>query len=443
MTSSRERAERPSRREVDKATRRLSRTYQETLTVADAGGAGRVARQALSEGMGVAGLYQRVIAPAMWRIGELWEQGAISVADEHLATALTHQAMAGVYGPSLGHKVKPGRILLAAVEGEHHALGLRMAADVVELAGYETIYLGADVPTDDLLQAVIARSPDLVGLSATMPGSIQALDRAIAEIQRVNPDLLIFFGGQGVRPRESNDGAVLVRDLEQLLAMVGAALDVATPGPKDSSAPREPAPEHVVAPGNPQGAESTPEGGSVDQHLSGIAAETADLARDLARQANTYKDLAYTDTLSGLPNRRAFEDRATRLRDFSDAKPLAVLMMDLDGFKPVNDSEGHEAGDRILALMARTIAGGLREGDFVARLGGDEFAALLPNTGLSEAEALAERLRARVQEAGAAASVTASIGVAMLEGDVRRALLRADVALYEAKNSGRNTVKCD
>jgi diguanylate cyclase (GGDEF)-like protein len=107
----------------------------------------------------------------------------------------------------------------------------------------------------------------------------------------------------------------------------------------------------------------------------------------------------------------------------------------------VNDSEGHGAGDRILALIARTIAGGLREGDFVARFGGDEFAALLPRTDLREAEALAERLRARVQDAGADASVTASIGVAMLEDDVRRALLRADVALYEAKNSGRNMVK--
>jgi diguanylate cyclase (GGDEF)-like protein len=447
-TASTERAEGPARRDVDKATHRLSRAYQDALAVADAGGAGRVARKALGEGMGVAGLYQRVIAPAMWRIGELWEQGKISVADEHLATALTHQAMAGIYGPSLGHKVMPGRILMAAVEGEQHALGLRMAADVIELAGYETIYLGADVPTADLLQAVGARSPDLVGLSATMPSSIQALDRAVAEIQRVNPNLIILFGGQGVRPRERNDGAVLVRDLEQLLGMVEAALDVAAPGPKDSSAPREPPPERVVALGDPQGAdpavssESAQEGESVvERHLSGIAAETADLARDLARQANTYKDLAYTDTLSGLPNRRAFEDRAARLKDFSDARPLAFLMIDLDGFKPVNDSEGHEAGDRILAVMARTIAGGLREGDFVARLGGDEFAALLPRTDLGEAEALAERLRARVQDAGSDASVTASIGVAMLEDDVRRALLRADAALYEAKNSGRNMVK--
>jgi diguanylate cyclase (GGDEF)-like protein len=407
-----------------------------------------VARQALSEGMGVAGLYQRVIAPAMWRIGDLWKQGEISVADEHLATALTHQVMAGVYGPSLGHKVKLGRILMAGVEGEQHSLGLRMATDIIELAGYETIYLGADVPINDLLQAVAARAPDLVGLSATMPSSIPALDQAIAEIQHLDPSMIVLFGGQGVRPRGKNDGAVLVRDLEQLLGMVEAALDVAAPAPKDSSAPRHTSPARKNAGGDLRGADSVVsgasagEGESVERHLSGIAAETADLARDLARQANTYRDLAYTDTLSGLPNRRAFEDRAARLSDFADAKPLAVLMIDLDGFKPVNDSKGHEAGDRVLALIAQAIAGELREGDFVARFGGDEFAALLPRTDLSEAEVLAERLRERVQDAGTNASVTASVGVAMLKDDVRRALLRADTALYDAKNAGRNLVRC-
>lgn len=379
----------PSRREADKATSRLSRAYQDALTVAD----------------------------------------------EHLATALTHQAMAGIYGPSLGHKARPGRILMAAVEGEQHALGLRMATDVIELAGYETIYLGADVPTVDLLQAVAARSPNLVGLSATMPGSTTALERATAEIRRLNPNLIVLFGGQRAQPRREHDGAVLVRSLEQLLAVVETALDVSASDSESPSAQVE------LAVGRVEDVGAQREDETVERNLSGIAAETADLARDLARQANAYKDLAYTDTLSGLPNRRAFEDRAARLRDFSDAKPLAVLMMDLDGFKQVNDLEGHEAGDRILASMARAIAGGLREGDFVARLGGDEFAALLPRTNLEEAESLAERLRASVQDAGSGASVTSSFGVAMLEDDVRRALLRADVALYEAKNSGRNMVK--
>jgi methanogenic corrinoid protein MtbC1 len=72
------------------------------------------------------------------------EEGAITVADEHLATALTHRVMASVYGPSFGRATsRPGRILLAAVEGQRHSLGLRMAADVLELGGYEVNYLGA------------------------------------------------------------------------------------------------------------------------------------------------------------------------------------------------------------------------------------------------------------------------------------------------------------
>jgi diguanylate cyclase (GGDEF)-like protein len=424
----------------------MSRAYGDTLRVADAAGAERVARQGLSEGLSVAGLYQRVIAPAMWRIGTLWEEGKISVADEHLATALTHQVMAGIYGPSLGHKVMPGRVLLAAVEGEQHALGLRMAADVIELAGYETIYLGADVPTVDLLGVVKARAPDLVALAATMPDSATALDRAITGIQGADPSLVVFFGGQGARRRQNDGEAVLIQSLEQLPAAVRRALDARESGSGTQTEPGGTLPGRPTRQGSSGETEpalgGSREEGSLEQNLSGIAAETADLARLLARQANAYKDLAYTDELSGLPNRRAFEDRAVCLRDFSDAKPLAVLMLDLDGFKPVNDSQGHEAGDRVLALIARTIADGLREGDFVARLGGDEFAALLPRTGAAEAKLLAERLREGVEDAGSGDSVTASIGVAMLEDDVRRALLQADVALYEAKNAGRNTVRC-
>lgn len=133
--------------------------------------------------------------------------------------------MAGIYGPSLGHKARPGRILMAGVEGERHALGLRMATDVIELAGYETIYLEADVPTADLLQAVAARSPDLVGLSATMPSSIPTLERTIAEIRRLYPSLIVMFGGQGAQPRGEDGGAVFVRSLEHLLAAVETALD--------------------------------------------------------------------------------------------------------------------------------------------------------------------------------------------------------------------------
>jgi|GEM_PF-385013 len=380
----------------------------------------------------------------MWRVGAQWERGDISVADEHIATALTHQVMAAVYGPNLGHDHMPGRLLLAALEGERHALGLRMAADVIELAGYETIYLGADIPLDDLLQTIEGRNPDLVLLSATMPDSGSALEECIGAIQRLDPNLPVLYGGQGAQQLAENRQAVFVEGLEPLLGAVRSALggptsnggSAAGPGATVAGQPTAAAPD----PNGRSPAEMENGDDSVKQGLSGIAADTADLARVFARQANTYKDLAYTDMLSGLPNRRAFEDRAIQMTAGAEANPVAVLMMDLDHFKRVNDSRGHEAGDQVLALISQTIAGCLREGDFSARFGGDEFVALLPRTSLKEAETVAERIRKGVEEAGSADSITMSIGLAMLEKDIRGALLQADVSLYEAKRMGRNAV---
>ena len=433
-----------ARRGSDGSAERLSRSYRESISAADASGAEKVALATLSEGFSVAALYQRVIAPAMWRVGAEWEQGAISVADEHIATALTHQVMAAIYGLNLGHKRMPGRLLFAGLEGERHVLGLRMAADVIELAGYETIFLGADVPLDDLLQTVGARGPDLVLLSATMPAAGAALEGSIGAIQRLDPELVVLYGGQGARPFPDNPQAVFVEDFERLLGAVRSALGGSVssaksmPGPGAASTGR--AATTVPGPKGRSSAEMESGNDSVQQGLSGVTADTADLARAFARQASTYKDLAYTDVLSGLPNRRAFEDRAIQLMDSAEAKPVAVLMMDLDRFKRVNDSHGHGAGDRVLALMSQTISERLRDGDFSARFGGDEFAALLPRTSLKEAGAVAERIREAVAEAGSEDSVTMSIGIAMLEDDIRGALLQADVALYEAKRGGRNAV---
>jgi methanogenic corrinoid protein MtbC1 len=194
---------------------RLSRLYLEALRAADASGAYRVATGALEQGMTTPELYQRVIAPAMHQIGELWERGALTVADEHMATALTNRILAALRPPP-GESPAPrqARALLAAVEGEQHALGLRMAADLLEDAGYDTIYLGADVPTAALLQAVESLSPDLVALTATMGTLAPRLEAVAAELRRTYPDLDVLVGGQAAPPRI--EGGTLVRDLELL-----------------------------------------------------------------------------------------------------------------------------------------------------------------------------------------------------------------------------------
>ncbi|HVD40298.1 MAG TPA: cobalamin-dependent protein [Solirubrobacterales bacterium] len=185
------------------------------MRAADAPGAYRVAAEALGEGMATPELYQRVIAPAMHEIGELWQRGAITVADEHQATALTNRVLAALRPPP-GDAATPrrGRALLAAVEGEQHALGLRMAADLLEDAGYETIYLGADVPTEALLQAVESLSPDLVALTATLATLAPQLEVVASELRRAHPQLDVLVGGQAASPRI--EGGTLVRDLELL-----------------------------------------------------------------------------------------------------------------------------------------------------------------------------------------------------------------------------------
>lgn len=163
--------------------------------------------------------------------------------------------------------------------------------------------------------------------------------------------------------------------------------------------------------------------------------------------------LATTDPLTGVANRRHFldsmEQEIGRVRRFATA--AAVLMLDLDHFKQVNDRHGHAAGDAVLQHFSRLCSGHLRRTDLFGRLGGEEFAVLLPGTELAGAQEWAERLREAIAatpantESGAIA-FTVSIGVtAITPGDAgsEAILSRADAALYRAKSNGRNRVEVE
>jgi MerR family transcriptional regulator, light-induced transcriptional regulator len=202
----------------------LTRSYLDALRAADVAGAYRIASDGLERGTSLAALYQRVITPAMHELGRLWAEGAITLADEHLATAVTHRVLAAIRPPQAFEQTfrsgseKPSA-LLAAVQGEQHALGLRMAADLLEDSGYRVAYLGADVPTDALVQAVRAFSPDLLGLSATMPESTQYLEEAVEAVHEEHLQLPLIVGGQGGRSPRLDEGTV-VDDLERLAEKV-------------------------------------------------------------------------------------------------------------------------------------------------------------------------------------------------------------------------------
>jgi diguanylate cyclase (GGDEF)-like protein/PAS domain S-box-containing protein len=174
-------------------------------------------------------------------------------------------------------------------------------------------------------------------------------------------------------------------------------------------------------------------------------------ANERILQLNTkLEQLAMTDELTGLFNRRSFFNRGVEeiRRSQRYHSPLSLLMLDIDGFKAVNDTFGHDVGDHMLRCVADTLLHNIREIDVLARLGGEEFGILLPNTEAADAVKLAERLRLAIEKTSCAVqdqktSVTVSIGVATRKKEIQSIdglLKRADTAMYQAKNQGRNRV---
>jgi diguanylate cyclase (GGDEF)-like protein len=157
-----------------------------------------------------------------------------------------------------------------------------------------------------------------------------------------------------------------------------------------------------------------------------------------------YKHAALIDPLTGVPNRRAFQQNASRLLERLNDRPASCFVFDLDNFKSINDRYGHAAGDRVLTVFAQILTEHLPRDSF-GRLGGEEFAAILP-VSARDAALLADRIRHAFATAGRAAleaeeEVTVSVGCATVPRATAEDLLRrADRALYRAKESGRNLV---
>ncbi|WP_217915816.1 GGDEF domain-containing protein [Miltoncostaea marina] len=202
----------------------------------------------------------------------------------------------------------------------------------------------------------------------------------------------------------------------------------------------------VVADGRPWGMVHAPGARSGRPDGPRRARPLADLlalAVANARARERLVALATTDGLTGLANRRVFHERlageAARAR--RAGRPLSLVMIDLDHFKAVNDTHGHQAGDEVLRAMATRLRETSRAGDVVARFGGEEMAWLLPDAAWADALEAAERLRSRIrgEPVGAAGRVTASLGVAEMDGRGPEDLVRrADLALYRAKAGGRD-----
>jgi diguanylate cyclase (GGDEF)-like protein/PAS domain S-box-containing protein len=188
-----------------------------------------------------------------------------------------------------------------------------------------------------------------------------------------------------------------------------------------------------------------------DFYLIGQAANLASIAIEHHQALDELERRAHTDSLTGLANRGHFMELAEveLARAMRYGSPYAVLLLDIDHFKVINDKHGHKAGDAVLQALAEIMRSTLREVDIIGRIGGEEFAVLLPETDTAQAPEVAERLRQAVAVAGIPTGnhkqlhITVSIGVALpvdRSDQIDNVLREADSALYAAKNSGRNRV---
>jgi methanogenic corrinoid protein MtbC1 len=176
----------------------------------------------LADNKGVQQIYEEVIKPAMYKVGELWENGTISVASEHLASAIVESILGQLYYrviTSAGHKDKVA--VISSVEQEVHQIGAKMVSDVFELNGWTSHFLGANTPIDELIKFIDKINPNTLGLSISIDMHIDYLERTIKKVRDKFPEIPVLIGGQGLI-EEGKDimlkhhGVLYLKDLSAL-----------------------------------------------------------------------------------------------------------------------------------------------------------------------------------------------------------------------------------
>ncbi|MDP3539585.1 MAG: cobalamin-dependent protein [Azonexus sp.] len=159
----------------------------------------RIVQELVSAGTGLKELYTDLFQRAQYQVGELWEQQRISVAVEHLSTAITQHMLTLVQAQAFSRPAIDRTIIIACVADEYHQLGGRMIADFCELRGWRGYFLGANTPLPDLLHLIEERRPDLLGLSLSVYFNLPALIKALDAVTFNYPELPILVGGQAFR----------------------------------------------------------------------------------------------------------------------------------------------------------------------------------------------------------------------------------------------------
>lgn len=262
-----------------------------------------MARDAAAGGMDVAHVHVGVITPAMQEIGSLWARDALTVAEEHLATAISEEVLADLFPAVLRRPpASRERVLLAGVQGEQHLLGMQMVADVLEGAGFDVIFAGADVPAGDLVALCREHRPAVVGLGASTPAMVPALLDAAEDLWALDDPPRLMGGGAavGALAGAGLDIAV-VPSSEQAVAVVERLLQAQVQGPPVTARLRRRIPREALGPGaRTPGAEmalpwteqaaASADAARAGRFLTAATASTTEEARAAAREAFRRRD---------------------------------------------------------------------------------------------------------------------------------------------------------
>jgi MerR family transcriptional regulator, light-induced transcriptional regulator len=178
----------------------IYQSYLAALLNGDRPVCGAIVRELCAAGAGVKDLYLNLFQRSLYQVGELWEGHRISVAVEHLATAITERVMMIVQPQVFGGPARERSIIIACVADEYHQLGAKMVADLAEMHGWRGHFLGANTPIEGLLQMIELHKPDLLGLSLSVYCNLPALLRALDALAGAFPGLPTLVGGQALRP---------------------------------------------------------------------------------------------------------------------------------------------------------------------------------------------------------------------------------------------------
>lgn len=181
------------------ATNPEFRAYLTALLAGERSRCAAILAKRLEEGASIRDLYEALFRKALYEVGDLWEANKISVAAEHMATAITEGLMNGLYDQVVSARRTGRKAVIASVADEQHQVGGKMVADVFETKGWDSYYLGADIPAGELVRLIRDIQPDVAGLSMSLYFHLDSLKKTLRQIRDRFPGLPVIVGGQAFR----------------------------------------------------------------------------------------------------------------------------------------------------------------------------------------------------------------------------------------------------